>query len=171
MDQQMPSPNRLISGRKIFIAVIAFFVLLISFSCIMAMMTLRSAKREYTTFGKREAAIIKNDMGVTIDENVTPVRLVFTHGGADYAYQLWINDIKDPAEFMADFFDGDWELAESAPADLEEQLSYGENDSLEDAAIYECRFTVEDHEQFDRYYMAFYPSHGRYKAKIYGTKG
>lgn len=169
--EQMPSKNRLISGKKIFIAVIAFFVILISFTCIMVMMTLRSGRREYTSFGTREAAIIKNDMGITIDENVTPVRLLFTHGGGDYAYQLWVQDIDSPEKFMADRFEGSYELVtDEKNVRSIEMLSYEDGGSAEGAKIYDCKLTVDGYDKFDYYYMAFYPDGKGYKAKIYGTK-
>lgn len=152
------------------LSVAAFFAIIILLGSVFTLMLLRYAKQEFTSFGDEERTEIKKHMGITLTDEVRPVRMVSWNGGGDYDYQLWVEDIADPETFIDSCFDGSYTLLDGVSAGLEEWLSYSENGTTEGATVYECSLTADGYNKFDEYYMAFYRDGDSWKAKIYATK-
>lgn len=165
--------GKLVSPKKIIIVILVLFVLIVGVPNAIMIMTLRQAYREYTTFGKREVEIVRGDMGIQLTNQMTPVKLTFSHGGGDYCYQLWVKDIDDPDSFMKDNFVGEYEVT---TADKlwwgHTDIAYDEGGDAADAEkLYSCKYVLENGaSHFDHYTLAFYADGERYKLKAVGNK-
>lgn len=164
--------GKLVSPKKIIIVILILFVLIVGVPNAIMIMTLRQAHREYTTFGKREVEIVRGDMGIQLNNEMTPVKLTFSHGGGDYCYQLWVQDIDDPETFMKDNFAGEYEVTTLDKVWSAETLAYDEGGDPADAEkLYSCKYILESGaSHFDYYTLAFYADGDRYKLKAVGSK-
>ena len=174
--EQMPSKNRLISGKGIVIAVVIFFTLMICVPVFIMRWTMSQAVREYTVFGKRETEVVKSDMGITLSNQMTARKLTVSHAGGDFSFQIWIEDIEDPEKFMKESFDGTYKETELSSNDLQYAvLAYddGGDPSAADK-VYDCEYYInvdgKDIKHFDKYRFAFYKSGDTYKLKAVGSK-
>lgn len=133
-------------------------------------MTLADSFREYTEFGSDETALIRQDMGLELSGAAEPVRLTIGHGGGDYCYQLWLEDIGDPEKFMEESFAGKMKnIGEDGLWD-KEALGYEGKKADSAEVIYECELPADSGLSFDHYYAAFYEDGGEHSAKIFANK-
>ena len=154
------------------VAAAASAALLIAVFIFSVWQTNKDAYREYTEFGSKEKAIVQDEMGITLSDDVTPERLTIGHGGGDYCYQLWVRGIDDPEEYMAESFSGSFEEADRDKLYSPQATDYGEGKKTDSAAkIYSCALPDEgNYAKFDYYYIAFYEDGGGYCAKVFADK-
>ncbi|WP_024857404.1 hypothetical protein [Ruminococcus albus] len=141
------------------------------------MIAIGTRPKTYTSFGDEEIEIIRKHMGITIEGSTTPVKLKETHGGGDYDYQLWLEDIDDAEKFMENCFDGTYSVVE----DLHSLETFGgtkgsnayydyEDRIVSGAYIaYNCELP-EGYNWFDDYHIVFYKDEDSFKAKLYACK-
>ncbi|SEL39020.1 hypothetical protein [Ruminococcus albus] len=145
------------------IAILGFVV----FVGIVIVLGMRSMIRVYTSFGDKEMEIINQRLGITIKGSTTPVKLKWIRG-RDPDYELWLENIDDPEEFMENCYDGTYSVVENKSdliefGEKEISASYDYNSSLTAGSsyiIYNC-------DRYFEYNIAFYKDGESFKAKVY----
>ena len=140
------------------------FVVLVGIVIVLGM---RSMIRVYTSFGDEEMEIINQRLGITIKGNTTPVKLKWIRG-RDPDYELWLENIDDPEEFMENCYDGTYSVVENKSdliefGEKEISASYDYNSSLTAGSsyiIYNC-------DRYSEYNIVFYKDGDSFKAKLY----
>ncbi len=149
------------------IAFLIAILIYVALKYIIAILIMRSMIRVYTSFGDEEMEIINHRLGITIKGNTTPVKLKEVRG-RDPDYELWLENIDDPEEFMENCYDGTYSVVENK-SDLIEfgaetiSASYDYNSSLTAGSsyiIYNC-------DRYFEYNIAFYKDGDSFKAKIF----
>ena len=142
-------------------------LIFVVFVGIVIVLGMRSMIRVYTSFGDEEMEIINQRMGITIKGNTTPVKLKWIRG-RDPDYELWLENIDDPEEFMENCYDGTYSVVENKSdliefGEKEISASYDYNGSLTAGSsyiIYNC-------DRYSEYNIVFYKDGDSFKAKVY----
>ncbi|SFB85598.1 hypothetical protein SAMN02910406_00670 [Ruminococcus albus] len=123
--------------------------------------------KTYTSFGDEEMEIINQRLGITIKGSTTPVKLKWIRG-RDPDYELWLENIDDPEEFMENCYNGTYFVVENKSNLIEfgeKKISslYDYNSSLTAGSsyiIYNC-------DRYSEYNVVFYKDGDSFKAKVY----
>ncbi|WP_295153299.1 hypothetical protein [uncultured Ruminococcus sp.] len=140
---------------------------------IVIVLGMRSMIREHTSFGDEETEIIKKQMGITLDESITPVKLKEVRG-RDPDYSLWLKDIDDPESFMENCFEGTYSVFTDISylkgfGGTDTNYDYDEDLKVDNAYIvYSCELKNDrGYNRYEDYYMVFYKDEDSFKAKIF----
>ena len=140
-------------------------LIFVVFVGIVIVLGMRSMIRVYTSFGDEEMEIINKYLGITIKGNTTPVKLKWIRG-RDPDYELWLENIDDPEEFMENCYDGTYSVVENVDS-LRGFGNEGREYDYDNGLSYGSAYIIYNCDRYFEYNIAFYKDGDSFKAKVY----